>query len=174
MIVIDPGHGGKDPGAVGQEGLTEKEVVLDISLRLQALLDPAYGVELTREDDTFVRLAERAEKANDKKADIFVSVHTNGFHTAAYGVETFHFRDSEEGAELATCLQEALIEGLQETDRGVKSARFTVLRRTKMPAVLVELPFITTPEYEEMYRDPEMLRLCAELIADGIYHYFEG
>jgi len=93
-IVLDPGHGGKDSGAVGPGGLTEKEVVLDVALRLRDLLKERLGkkVLMTRDKDAFVELDDRAKFANGHKADLFVSIHINSHpQRATRGIEMYHF-----------------------------------------------------------------------------------
>ena len=93
-IVLDPGHGGKDPGAIGRDGLTEKEVVLDVALRLRDLLRERLGkqVIMTRDKDEFIELDDRAKFANGHKADLFVSIHINSHpKRATRGVEMYHF-----------------------------------------------------------------------------------
>lgn len=93
-IVIDPGHGGKDPGAIGRSGMAEKDVVLDVGLRLRELLKDRLGkqVLMTRDRDVFVELDDRAKFANGHKADLFVSIHVNSHpHRAVHGVEMYHF-----------------------------------------------------------------------------------
>ncbi len=108
-IVIDPGHGGKDPGAIGARGLTEKEVVLDISLRLKTLLQKRLKkkVVLTRARDTFIALNERARLANRGKADLFISIHANASPTpSARGVEVYLFGRATDKTALALAARE--------------------------------------------------------------------
>jgi MYXO-CTERM domain-containing protein len=151
-IVIDPGHGGTDPGGVGS-GLLEKDIVLDVARRFAALLeadtaDPRGGgvwsVHLTRADDTFVSLAARTSYANSIGADRFMSIHSNAFSDpAANGTETFSYAASGQGAALRNLVQEEMIAAWRLRDRGNKTANFHVLRETAMPAELHELAFIT-------------------------------
>lgn len=176
-IVLDPGHGGTDPGAVGPTGLQESEVVLDVARRARnMLIDSWHACRLTREKDVFVTLGGRAQFANQHEADLFVSIHCNAFlKPAANGTETWHFQGSGQGARLAAALQKAMITRLGRFDRGVKQTTgFAVLRYTAMPAALVEIAFISNPEEEAELRKDEVRTLAARAIADGIQEYVRG
>lgn len=105
-IVLDPGHGGKDPGAIGQNGLMEKDVVLDVALKVRELMkdNPKYDIILTRENDTYIPLNERTEIANKVNADLFISIHVNASHNSyARGIETYllNWTDDEEAIRVA-------------------------------------------------------------------------
>lgn len=143
LIVIDAGHGGMDPGAVGCS-LEEADVVLDVSMRLATLLE-ARGLRtaLTRSDDTFVQLTGRATFANSRAATGFVSIHSNSNDgTPATGTETFIANSAgARSLDLATRMQTAMIATWMLRDRMVKRANFTVLTATDMPAALAELGF---------------------------------
>jgi N-acetylmuramoyl-L-alanine amidase len=151
-VVIDPGHGGTDPGGVGT-GLQEKNVVLDVSKRFKALLDKdtadtggggTWTTYLTRSDDTFVSLAGRSAYSNNRDADRFMSIHSNAFgDPSANGTETFSLTNSGNGAALRNLVQAEMIAAWKLTNRGNKTANFAVLRETAAPAVLHELAFIT-------------------------------
>ncbi len=143
LIVIDAGHGGSDPGAVGCS-LEEANVVLDVSTRLRTELERAgIRVALTRDVDEFVGLSARASFANSMSADGFVSVHSNAnAGTPATGTETFISNSAgARSLELATLLQAGMISAWGLRDRGVKRADFVVVRDTTMPAALAELAF---------------------------------
>src|SRR5215510_11146761 len=118
-ICIDPGHGGKDPGAIGPNGLPEAPTVLELSQELAETVH-GYGWHtlLTRRDDVFVELGERCELANEWGAVYFVSVHCNSDGPSAVGIETLY--KSEKGKALATPVQQALIEDTGDVDRGLK------------------------------------------------------
>lgn len=170
-IVIDAGHGGKDPGAVAN-GLEEKEIIFDVSLRVQKLLEEAgYQVLMTRTDDTFIELTDRVEFANKHNADVFVSIHANAAtNNSANGTETF-WNTTHSGVEskkLAESIQGKLIEKLGTTNRGVKEGNFQVIRNTKMPSVLVELAFLTNKKDAEMMAKDEFRQKSAEAIFEGI------
>ncbi|HKE19240.1 MAG TPA: N-acetylmuramoyl-L-alanine amidase [Kofleriaceae bacterium] len=151
-IVIDPGHGGSDPGGTGN-GLQEKNIVVDVGKRFKQLLDadtddPGGGGSwvaiLTRDDDTFVSLSARAALANSEDADRFMSIHSNAFSSAsANGTETFSFAEGSTGASMRNLVQSEMIAAWGRTNRGNKTANFAVLRETAMPAELHELAFIT-------------------------------
>ena len=145
VVCVDPGHGGKDPGAVAFDGLREKDVVLDISRRLTSKLRSfELGVVLTRETDVYIPLLERANIANEANADLFVSVHTNAVTSRqAHGSEVLVYSLTSQSVPVAEDILDNLTElGLR--NRGVKPRPdLTVLRRTAMPAVLVETAFIS-------------------------------
>lgn len=148
-ICIDPGHGGQDPGAIGN-GLKEKDIALQISLKLAEILKlHDFNVLFTRATDVFKRLDERAIFANANKADLFVSIHCNSANNnSAYGYETYHYPNYSEAKRLAQNIQEEitknkkLYQQKKHANRGVKTAKFTVLQKTSMTAVLVETAFI--------------------------------
>lgn len=149
VIVIDPGHGGTDPGGTGN-GQREKDVVLDVARRLADLLawDAANGAGWkalsTRDDDTFVSLSARAAYANSQGADRFVSIHSNAFgDESANGTETFSYSEGTASAALRDLVQAEMLAAWGLRDRGAKTANYAVLRETAMPAVLHELGFIT-------------------------------
>jgi uncharacterized protein (TIGR03382 family) len=151
-IVIDPGHGGTDPGGVGN-GLQEKNVVLDVGRRFKTLLDAdtantagggSWVALLTRSTDVFVSLSARASFSNNQNASRFMSIHSNAFSSsAANGTETFSFAEGTTGAALRNLVQAEMIAAWGRTNRGNKTANFFVLRETAAPAVLHELAFIT-------------------------------
>jgi MYXO-CTERM domain-containing protein len=151
-IVIDPGHGGEDPGGVGT-GLQEKNIVLDVSKRFKALLDAdtadtkgggKWTSLMTRSTDVFVSLAGRSQYSNNQGADRFMSIHSNAFsNTTANGTETFSFAEGTVGAQLRNLVQAEMIAAWKLTNRGNKVANFAVLRDTAAPAELHELAFIT-------------------------------
>ena len=169
-VVLDPGHGGRDPGAVGPTGLEEKTIALDIALGTARVLRArGVDVEMTRSDDRFIPLAERAAVANRIGAQCFVSIHINSAdNPSAHGTETFAFRGGTPAQRLALAIQVRLVAALRLRDRGVKFADFQVLRATRMPAALVEVAFINNPHEEKLLRDPDFLDSAATAIAQGI------
>lgn len=175
LIVIDPGHGGFDPGAVADRGLTEKEVVMEISSYMSDLLqEEGYDVILTRRGDQFVSLRERVEIANNTNASLFVSVHSNAAHrNSVRGLETYHApgRDGE-SLQLAQELQNTMAESLPLMDRGVKVDNFTVIRDTEMPSALLEIGFLSNPEDARLLADSEFRYDAAEAAVEGIERYF--
>lgn len=140
-ICVDAGHGGKDPGAVGN-GRREKDYTLKLALGLGSQLQQ-HGINViyTRTDDRFLELYERADISNNNNCDYFISQHVNS--GGGYGVETFAYPTSNKGKEFAQAIQNSMVANRVATrDRGVKTANFAVLRKTKCPAILIENHFI--------------------------------
>ena len=216
-IVLDPGHGGKDPGAIGRStGLNEKEVTLQVAKEVAKMLrnEAAIRVYLTRNSDQYLSLDRRTQIANNLEADMFISIHANsGYRRNAKGVETFfnsrysYGEGAEEvsarenkplGAEnvpdeakliiwdliqnayrsesndLAHTVQRELIKTTDGEDRGVKSAGFYVLRGAAMPAVLVEIGFLSNPSEEIMLKKEDFREKIALGIVTGIKRYYQG
>lgn len=180
-IVLDPGHGGTDPGAIGRTlGLQEKEINSDVARRAAGLL-AGYGarVVLTRSGDEEVDLYTRARKANSAGADLFVSIHMNANTSAQLsGTTTYYARSSANGAErlaksrrLAEHLQSALVSALRLEDKGVRQADFVVIRETAMPAVLIEAAFISNPAEERLMATEQFRENTAQAIVQGIGAY---
>lgn len=168
LIVLDAGHGGNDPGAT--YGNNEKWYNLDITKRVEAILTAkGVSVKLTRSTDVFVGLDERAKMANDWNADLFVSIHNNAFFDKkTNGTMTFFYTGSYKGKEYATIIQNDLLKNLGSKDLGVKSNTFVVIKKTKMPAVLVEIGCLTNEE-ERAKLDTEAYRQkAAESLAESI------
>lgn len=153
-VVIDAGHGGSDPGAIGN-GITEKVINLEVALLLRDLLildttdtngGGTWEVLMTRTTDQTVSLAGRVAIANNWPADRFVSIHHNAFSSsAARGTETFSFANGTTSATVRDFIQDELIAAHGLVDRGPKTANFFVLRETFMPAALSETGFLTSP-----------------------------
>ncbi|MGN4738180.1 N-acetylmuramoyl-L-alanine amidase [Bacillus cereus group sp. MYBK227-1] len=188
-IIIDPGHGGEDPGK-STKGLPESKIVLDTSLRLQQLLEKhtPFTVLLTRQSDNRPghdqksSLQERVKFAKKNRGDIFISVHANAFNGNAKGTETYYYKSSksektnphvEESRVLAEKIQTRLIEALQTRDRGVKHGDLHVIRENDMPAVLTELAFIDNGiDYSKLSTENGR-QIAAEAIYEGILDYYE-
>lgn len=180
-IVIDPGHGGSDPGAAAN-GLVEKELNLQVALRLRDLLEldsadtlggGEWDVRLTRTTDVTVSLAERVTLANTWPADRFVSIHHNAFSSsAANGTETFSFASGTTSANLRDRVQEELLLGLGLADRGPKTANFYVLRETTMPATLSEGGFLTSPIDSMVLASPAAWDASAEAHLFAIQRHY--
>jgi MYXO-CTERM domain-containing protein len=181
-IVIDPGHGGQDPGGVGT-GMQEKNIVLDTCKRFQALLDAdtadngggsTWTVFMTRSDDTFVELSARASYANSKGADRFMSIHSNAFgDTSANGTETFSYTGTGEGAALRNLVQDEMIKAWGLTNRGNKVGNYAVLRETSMPAELHELAFITNATDAQKLASEAERQKAAEAHLKAIQRHFD-
>lgn len=174
-VVIDPGHGGADPGSHAF-GLVEKNLTLDLAKRLEKILQSkGLSTELTRRTDVYVELEDRAEVANRKKGTIFVSLHFNG-HTdrSIGGTETLYWPGSDSGRKLASYIQSELGRRLVTRNRGFKPERLKVLEATHGTAVLIECGFITN-RWESQRSGAEWFRqILAEEIAQGILRYREG
>ena len=214
-ILIDPGHGGHDTGSVGSGGLKEKDVVLDVSKRLGRLLQEKLGAEVlfTRESDVFVPLEERTKAANDRGADLMISVHCNSARSSRVrGIETYYLdftsdawalevasnenaasrrsvheledllskiarKDNiDESKEFANRVQSQLYTGISKhsssiKDRGIRKAPFIVLIDAAMPAVLVEIGFISNRSDEGLMRKSSFREEVAEYLFRGILDY---
>ncbi|MEW6622563.1 MAG: N-acetylmuramoyl-L-alanine amidase [Bacillota bacterium] len=190
VIVVDPGHGvlrangiGSDPGAIGPTGLTEREVVMDISNRLAAILtEQGAKVVLTRTGDTTLDLQERVDLANSLNADLYVSVHANGStNRNIMGTSTYFYAPSSDPIlgpqraqriRLAQFVQKSLVAHGGRPDLGIMESSFKVIRETNMPSILVETAFITNPTEEALFKDPAFRAKMAKGIAEGIIQYF--
>lgn len=172
-IMLDAGHGGKDPGALGN-GLKEKDLTLRVVLKIGKKLEKTgyYLVGYTRKIDEYLSLMERANIANKFNADAFISVHINAAENiTAQGYETFSYPTSSRGARLSKDIHSEIIEaGIYTKNRGTKLANFAVLRETIMPAALLELAFITNKEDSQLLIDKE--DEFVEAIVKGINKYF--
>ena len=222
-IVLDAGHGGHDNGATGPGGLTEKDLVLDVTKRVAKLVEDRLGIKvlLSRDGDHFVTLKDRTSFANRERADLFVSIHANAHSSATHeGVETY-FLSSEatdiaarqtaaaensvvqlekpapsnnrsngrqdilrtilwdllqsefltESSRLAEIVQDAMTRSLRIPNRGVKQAGFYVLGGAAMPAILVEIGFVTNPREEKRLREAKYRDEIARAIYSGIAEY---
>ncbi|WP_238883122.1 N-acetylmuramoyl-L-alanine amidase [Clostridium sp. YIM B02551] len=172
-LVIDPGHGGTDPGALGKSGLKEKECTLYISKKVKELLENKnVTVEMTRDDDSYVTLEERANFANLKGARYFISIHINSAEVdTAEGTEIYALSKGGEGEKLSAVILEKIVSNLQLKNRGVKYANFTVLKQTNMPAILVEVCFISNIKEETLLKDEIFKNRVAVNIANGFLRY---
>ena len=178
-IFIDPGHGGPDPGAIGN-GVTEENVNLNVSLELARLLRNAgYDVMVyrTTSDENVLAdknqdLRNRARMANEWGADYFLSIHTNSStNPEAQGAEAYVYRMGGASERLASSILRSISEELGSRDRGVMNANFAVLRRTNMPAVLLELGYLTNATEALNLNSPAWQKAVARAIADGIISY---
>lgn len=174
LVVIDPGHGGGDHGDIGPNGLVEADACWDIAqLLAQRLTGLGARVRFTRTETDGPDDSERARRANDLDAQVFVSIHLNSHsETEARGASTFYFRSSAAGARLAESIQDRLC------DLGIMNCRshprsYPLLKETRMPAVLVEPCFITNPDEEKRLDDPEFRAGLADAIAAGVRRYYE-
>ncbi len=175
LVVIDPGHGGPDPGAIGIGGIRETDVVLEVSKLVQKLLsEKGVKVKLTRKNEVDLDLSPRVSFANNTDADIFVSIHANasrGKRRDINGLETFYYRGWR-GRLLAKRIQKEILRvSPGSPDRGVKQGRFYVIKNTNMPAVLVEIGFLTGRLDARRLEKPNHRKRLAYAIAKGILEY---
>ncbi len=175
FVIIDPGHGGPDPGAIGIGGIRETDVVLDVSKIVKKLLsEKGVKVRLTRNSEIDLDLSPRVSYANRMDPDIFVSIHANasrGKRRDVNGLETFYYRGWR-GRLLAKKIQKQIIEvSPGSPDRGVKQGRFYVIKNTRMPAVLVEIGFLTGRLDARRLEKSIHRKRIAYAIAKGIIEY---
>ncbi len=181
VICIDPGHGGSDPGAVNSKhNLLEKDVAFDISQRMRSLLiKEGWTVIMTRNSDRDVtypgspdyeELGARTSIANDLKARIFLSVHINASVRASVnGIATYWYKPEDQG--LAGYIHQALVSVTGRPDLGLRRERFFLLRRSAMPAVLLEIGFISNDTEARLLKTPEFRQKAAEAVVQGLRAY---
>ena len=174
VVVIDPGHGGHDRGGMPGQHIPEKGFTLDTAKRLARVLrnGTAIKVVLTRDDDTFVSLTERTNIANQYtgRDAVFVSIHFNaGRREGAYGIETYY--NNQRGYHLAALVHPRVIQAMASIDRGVRHRGYWVLRRNRLPAILVECGFLTNNAEAARISDSGSRERLARAIADAIVRY---
>ena len=198
IVVLDPGHGGKDSGAVSPRKVYEKLLVMDIAKRVRKKLQArGLTVHLTRDSDTYLTLSERAQKAARWNADLFISLHADSASKTAKGSTVFILsrpgcysthsygqgappttkypgnRFDIANAVLSYRIQQNMIKKTRQKDRGVKHARFKVLKDAPCPAALVEMAFITNPQEEALVIRASHREKIATGIANGIAAYLK-
>lgn len=178
VIVLDPGHGGRDPGATGPTGLQEKVVNLDVAMRTARILrENGATVMLTRENDTFVDLPDRVAFSDNAGADVFVSIHMNANPNRDKDGTSTYFRRDSTGSHRTACdrlarlIQNELVAELGRRDLGIMQANFAVLRASA-PAALAEVAFISNHSEESLMRQDSFRSKSAEAIARAISNYF--
>lgn len=196
-VVIDPGHGGRDPGTIGsKDGPAEKDIALDIARRVYTHLKAAgFNVYLTRNKDITMDLADRVNKAERHRAHIFVSIHLNAGKRDISGEETYVLSAIDQPSTntgkssisqtanyrghkfntanslLGYYIHCRIRKALRGDDRGLRRARFLVLRDAPCPAALVECGFLSNPKDEALFRTAKYRQLAAKAIAEGILEY---
>lgn len=176
VVMVDPGHGGPDPGAIGVGGLQEKVIVMSISQQVASLLEQ-QGVQavLTRTGDYDFDLEPRVAMAERMNANLFVSIHANAIDLSRpdiNGLETYYYSGPNSGR-LAQTIHSSILQGVDVQDRGVRTARFYVLRRTSMPSVLIEVGFVTGRDDAVKLSSPAYQSQMAQAIARGILQYLQ-
>lgn len=171
-VVIDAGHGGSDCGAI-RNNINEKDITLDISKRVQKLLEKkGYEVAMTRTDDTYVSLQDRVDFSEIFNPDIFVSIHVNSSNSETpSGLETHYYKDNS--LTLAKYLHASMINNINSKDRGLFKSKFYVINHTTAPAVLVEIGFISNPNERAQLVTESRKNATAKAIAEGIDDYFK-
>ena len=185
-VVVDAGHGGKDPGKVGANGVTEQKINLEIALRLAALLRQAdVKTVLTREDENGLYdedasnkkvqdMKRRIARMEEADPDLVVSIHQNSYEEESVrGAQTFYYTGSTQGQKLAETIQARLTEGLDpENHRTVKAnGSYYLLKKTPAPIVIVECGFLSNPQEAQLLADPVYQERTAWQIHMGILQY---
>lgn len=188
-VVIDPGHGGGDPGAKSSSGVIEKHLNLDVSLRLKKYLSRVgvYCIMIRETDRDYFGKGEhfgskkrrdlnhRIEMANRSKADVFLSIHANSFpQTIYHGAQTFYNQNNPESKRLAEAIQEQLVSSLGPNHRKAKKGDFRVLELTRMPGVIIETGFLSNPEEARLLATEQYREQLAEAIYLGLIKYFQS
>lgn len=182
---IDPGHGGRDPGAVNKSlGIKEKDINLNIGLLMRRCVirgDYLYMPFITRDDDYYVSLQARCDKAKLYGVQAFLSIHCNARERkgkSGIELEIYHARGSKRGAQLAEIVLEHVFDATSKLidcfNRGVKEKNFYVLAHTPMPAALIELGFITDDEEARFLNERKNQRTIAKALSEGVEYFLEG
>ena len=175
-IVIDPGHGGKDPGSIGANGSYEKDFTLSLAMEVYHLLEkvPQIEVYMTRDKDIFLSAEARVRPnfANDLGADLFISIHANTFtDPSVSGTESYYYHQNS--LSLANNIHKHVVKATGFRNRGTKKENYFVLKDTNMPAILLEIGYITNPEDEQTMLTNEFQQSVAKAINEGILEYLE-
>jgi len=167
-VVIDAGHGGYDRGGIPGQRVSEKDMTLDVAQRLKNILSSSgYRVVMTRDSDVFIPLGTRTAIANENRNAIFVSIHFNSAtRRGADGIETYFY--SRDSLALASAIHHYVAGGAPSPNRGVRRRGYFVLRRTNIPAILVECGFLTNPTEASYVQNASYRQKLAEEIAAGI------
>ena len=171
---LDFGHGGKDPGAIGPTNLKESDVALKIGMIIKENLENALEkVITTREDDKYYSLDYRTKKANHENCDYFISIHLNSAtNSSAKGCEVWLYNENSKLKNLANNLCNNLSTKMDTPNRGVKySKNLSVLKNTKMPALLIEIDFISNKEVENNLRNDNHLKNIADTISSTLLSF---
>lgn len=187
VVVLDPGHGGVDPGKVGVNNVLEKDLNLAIAEKVRAQLEAAgVTVVMTREEDVglyeesdrnkkIADLSARCQLIEDSGAALTVSIHQNSYHDSSVrGPQVFYYQASEQGRQLAETLQ-GFFDGITEYNRSVKANdNYYLLLHTACPTAIVECGFLSCPEEAELLCQEDYQQQLAEAIGKGVLAYLEG
>ena len=183
-VVLDAGHGGKDPGKVGTNGVLEKDINLKIAEKVKEYLElKEIEVIMTRENDEMCgdqneskseNMKKRVDIINEIKPDLAVSIHQNSYTDASvYGAQTFYYSESEEGKRAAEIIQSNLLDFDMENHRQAKANNnYYLLTKTKVPTVIVECGFLSNPSEAEKLADEDYQDKISKVIVDGIESCF--
>jgi N-acetylmuramoyl-L-alanine amidase len=174
VVMIDPGHGGADPGDRSPLGSAEGDLCWDICTHLAAMLGQSGArVRLSRTEAEGPEATERARRANDSGAEIFLSIHLNSHsEPSAEGASTYYFPRSQSGEMLAEAIKDDLVElGLRDCRSHARS--YSILKETRMPAVLIEPAFISNPDEAKLLEDGDFRRTLAQAVANGVRRFFD-
>lgn len=173
VVVIDPGHGGTDPGAISLNKRNEKDFTLAVALKVQALLqqDPNIDFVLTRSDDTYPTLPDRVKLANNLHADVFVSIHGNSTTSkvSPSGTEIYYTR--QQSLDFAKVIHDHVVQALGLPDRGIHAKSLHVTRETTMPAVLIEAGYLSNAGDEALMYTDDFQQKLAQAVVDAIKEY---
>ena len=177
--MLDAGHGGTDPGALGKlngKTVNEKDLTLSITYKVKAMLDSnGYKTAMTRTGDTLPSLSERPQMANDKDCALFASIHINSAEDeSASGTEVYYSEENNgdeyglTSQEFATNVLDGMLKYMKSNDRGIRMANWAVIRRSNMPAVLIEVGFISNEKELKLMCSDDYQNKVARGIAEGI------
>ncbi|MEK5230766.1 N-acetylmuramoyl-L-alanine amidase [Lysinibacillus sp. FSL K6-0232] len=178
VIILDPGHGGKDPGAV-VGSVSEKSITLKVGTQVKQMLENAGAkVYMTRTGDTYPSLQDRVDFTQANYGEIFVSIHVNAASsTSASGTETYYAISTgdmyQEDIDLATFVNNQIVNNLNMKNRGVKQQQYYVIRNMAIPSILVELGFLTNSQDRNKMTDDQYVKVFAESIYNGILQYYK-
>ena len=183
LIVLDPGHGASDPGAIGPRGSYEKTLNLNLGLQVKTILEQAGAkVVMTRQTDVDLSTPDMSDRdelrartmvANNRRADLFISIHHNSSaNSDLTGTTTYYYHKSAYDVLLAQCLQSAMARGGGLDNIGIRTANFFVVKNTWMPAALLEIGFISNPQEEQILSSPAFQQKMALAIVAGIDQFF--
>ena len=184
IITLDPGHGGSDPGAIGASGLKEKQITLEISMRVKELLEKEGAkVYMTRTTDKDVygpnasdraELQARVNVAEKYNSDLFISLHINSsVNKSVGGFSSYYYPKTDNDLKIAKAIQDKFAKNFGVDNLGVRQANFYVVKRCSMPATLLEMCFISNPKEEKLMKSRWFQKKTARLIVEGVENYFD-
>ncbi|API92263.1 hypothetical protein J32TS6_35240 [Virgibacillus pantothenticus] len=174
-VMIDPGHGGRDPGSVESNVVHEKDLITNTSDAIKkALRNAGANVIMTRTEDEKVSLEDRRNMSNEESPEAFISVHYNTFtDPSVSGFSTYYF-SKEKDHQLAQSINQSLTAAIELRDRGVKENNYFVLNDNDAPSILLELGFMSNPEELATIQSEEYDQIVGAAIVDGLKNYFEA